>query len=91
MLAVDPQANRRKGILPIAHDILNHGTPHLPPILKGQTILQFSNPPILKALFALSGGRVAQTINYEVFMRCNIICFYNLNCDLQSWKIQASH
>ena len=37
MLDVDPRGSRRKGILPIAHDILNHATPP-PPTLH-------SNPP----------------------------------------------
>ena len=59
---LDPRDSRRKGILPIAHNILNHVTPPSPCPLKGQTVLQFSNPPILKALFGLGGIRVAQAI-----------------------------
>ena len=62
MLAVDPRGSRRKGILHIAHDILNQDTPPSPSPFKGQAILRFSNPPILKALFGLGGGREAQTI-----------------------------
>ena len=76
MLAVDPRGSRKKGILPIAHDILKHGAPPSPPPLKGQAILQFSNPPILKALFGLGGGRVAQTIIYLDMYVCIYIYIY---------------